>query len=281
MDSKYLILATSIMVAGCSGGGGSNTATQTSTPNTGVFLDSAVEGIDYSTSTASGTTNANGEFQYNDGETVTLSIGDIDLPPATGGSVITPLDLVNTQNVNDTSVVNIARLLQSLDTDGDPTNGISISDSAHLSATGITVDFGNFKTYDIEPPSIPDVMAQRPVILFGKCYKSGNNLLSEIGEVSTLEDLKNFAVSRIFLDNFPHLKAYWPMIGKDIAQLSLSFGVDDIDGTIDDSTKIYSMAGSEDQSPKLTSDQLVEIIREAGRIPVERDTLYNKIRVYS
>lgn len=112
-------------------------------------------------------------------------------------------------------------------------------------------------------------------------YKSGNNLLSEIGEVSTLEDLKNFAVSRIFLDNFPHLKAYWPMIGKDIAQLSLSFGVDDIDGTIDDSTKIYSMAGSEDQSPKLTSDQLVEIIREAGRIPVERDTLYKKIKVYS
>ena len=146
MDNKFLILTASIVVASCSSGGDGGNIT---TPNTGVFLDSAVEGINYSTSTVSGTTNANGEFQYNDGETVTLSIGDIDLPPATGGSVITPLDLVNTQNVNDTSVVNIARLLQSLDTDGDPTNGISISDSAHLSATGITVDFSS-PTFDDE-----------------------------------------------------------------------------------------------------------------------------------
>ena len=111
-------------------------------------------------------------------------------------------------------------------------------------------------------------------------YKSENNLLSDLGEVSTLEDLRNFAVSRIFLDNFPHIKAYWPMIGKDIAQLALSFGVDDIDGTIDDSTKIYSMAGSEDKSPKLSSEQLVKIIKEAGRIPVERDTLYNKLKIF-
>ena len=111
-------------------------------------------------------------------------------------------------------------------------------------------------------------------------YKCENNLLSDLGEVSTLEDLRNFAVSRIFLDNFPHIKAYWPMIGKDIAQLALSFGVDDIDGTIDDSTKIYSMAGSEDKSPKLSSEQLVKIIKKAGRIPVERDTLYNKIKIF-
>ncbi|MEA1898701.1 MAG: aminofutalosine synthase MqnE [Bacteroidota bacterium] len=111
-------------------------------------------------------------------------------------------------------------------------------------------------------------------------YKKENNLLSEIGEVSKIEDLKNFAISRIFLDNFPHIKAYWPMIGKDLTQLSLSFGVDDIDGTIDDSTKIYSMAGSEDQAPKLSTDELVALIKEARRIPVERDTLYNKIKVY-
>lgn len=111
-------------------------------------------------------------------------------------------------------------------------------------------------------------------------YKKENNLLSEIGEVSKIEDLKNFAISRIFLDNFPHIKAYWPMIGKDLTQLSLSFGVDDIDGTIDDSTKIYSMAGSEDQAPKLSTGELVALIKEARRIPVERDTLYNKIKVY-
>ena len=112
-------------------------------------------------------------------------------------------------------------------------------------------------------------------------FKKKDNKLSEIGEVSTLEDLKNFAISRIFLDNFPHIKAYWPMIGKEMAQLSLSFGVDDIDGTIDDSTKIYSMAGSEDQTPRLTIKELVQIIKEAGRIPVERDTLYNKINLFS
>lgn len=111
-------------------------------------------------------------------------------------------------------------------------------------------------------------------------FKKDNNQLSEIGEVSTIEDLRNFAISRIFLDNFPHIKAYWPMIGKNITQLSLSFGVDDIDGTIDDSTKIYSMAGSEDQTPKLSTDELVALIKEARRVPVERDTLYNKIKVY-
>ena len=111
-------------------------------------------------------------------------------------------------------------------------------------------------------------------------FKKENNLLSEAGEVSVLEDLRNFAVSRIFLDNFVHIKAYWPMIGKEIAQLSLSFGVDDIDGTIDDSTKIYSMAGSEDKSPKLSTEELVKIIKEAKRVPVERDTLYNKLHVY-
>ena len=111
-------------------------------------------------------------------------------------------------------------------------------------------------------------------------FKKDNNQLSEIGEVSTIEDLRNFAISRIFLDNFPHIKAYWPMIGKNVTQLSLSFGVDDIDGTIDDSTKIYSMAGSEDQTPKLSTEELVDLIKEARRVPVERDTLYNIIKVY-
>ncbi|PID87774.1 MAG: aminofutalosine synthase MqnE [Bacteroidia bacterium] len=112
-------------------------------------------------------------------------------------------------------------------------------------------------------------------------YKSANNKLSRfVKEVSTIEDLKNFAVARIYLDNFPHLKAYWPMIGKQSAQLSLSFGVDDIDGTIDDSTKIYSMAGAEDKNPAMNTEDLVYLIRSAGRTPVERDTLYNEIRIY-
>ncbi len=71
------------------------------------------------------------------------------------------------------------------------------------------------------------------------------------------------------------------MIGRSTAQLSLNFGVDDIDGTIDDSTKIYSMAGSEEQNPALSTAQLVELIKQVGRKPIERDTVYNVIKDYS
>lgn len=111
-------------------------------------------------------------------------------------------------------------------------------------------------------------------------FRNQGNQMSHVDEVSVVEDLKNYAVSRIFMDNFLHLKAYWPMIGRSVAQLSLAYGVNDIDGTIDDTTKIYSMAGSEEQSPSLSTAQLVDLINQAGKIPVERDTLYNFIRNY-
>lgn len=109
-------------------------------------------------------------------------------------------------------------------------------------------------------------------------YKKANNSMSYLGEVSIIEDLRNYAVARIFLHNIPHIKAYWPMIGKEAAQLSLSFGADDLDGTIDDTTRIYSMAGAKDKNPEMTSDEICRLIREAGLEPVERDTLYNPIR---
>lgn len=112
-------------------------------------------------------------------------------------------------------------------------------------------------------------------------FRNGDNEMSHIPEVSVIEDLKNYAVSRIYLDNFDHIKAYWPMIGRSTAQLSLSYGVDDIDGTIDDTTKIYSMAGAEEQNPTLTTKQLVELIKQVGRTPIERDTLYNVIQNYT
>ncbi len=112
-------------------------------------------------------------------------------------------------------------------------------------------------------------------------FRNKANQMSGMKEVDVIEDLRNYAVSRIYMDNFAHLKAYWPMIGRTTAQLSLSFGVDDIDGTIDDSTKIYTMAGSEEQNPALTTQQLVEMIQQVNRIPVERDTLYNVITDYS
>ena len=108
-------------------------------------------------------------------------------------------------------------------------------------------------------------------------YKKANNSMSYLGEVSVIEDLRNYAVSRIYLDNIPHLKAYWPMTGKDIAQLSLSFGADDLDGTIDDTTRIYSMAGAEDKNPSMSSEEICSLILEAGFEPAERDSLYNRV----
>lgn len=112
-------------------------------------------------------------------------------------------------------------------------------------------------------------------------FRNKNNEMSGVPEVNVVEDLRCYAMSRIFLDNFQHVKAYWPMIGRETAQLSQAFGVDDLDGTIDDSTKIYSMAGAEEQTPALSTTALVELISGSGRTPVERDTVYNVIKDYS
>ena len=111
-------------------------------------------------------------------------------------------------------------------------------------------------------------------------FRNKDNAMSHVPESSIIEDMRMYAVARLYMDNFPHLKAYWPMLGRQNAQLALSFGVNDIDGTIDDSTKIYSMAGAEEQNPAMTTAQLVTLIRQAGRLPVERDTLYNEVKVY-
>ncbi|MEO5984586.1 MAG: aminofutalosine synthase MqnE [Ferruginibacter sp.] len=112
-------------------------------------------------------------------------------------------------------------------------------------------------------------------------FRNHNNDMSHIAESTIVEDMRMYAIARIFLDNFPHLKAYWPMLGRQNAQLSLSFGVNDIDGTIDDTTKIYSMAGSEEQSPTMSTTELVNLIKQAHRKPIERDTLYNQINDFS
>ena len=112
-------------------------------------------------------------------------------------------------------------------------------------------------------------------------FRNKNNQLSHLSEVSVIEDLKNYAIGRIYLDNFKHVKAYWPMIGRTTAQMSLAFGVNDLDGTIDDTTKIYSMAGSEEQNPALSTFELVELIRKTGRKAIERDTVYNVVNDYT
>jgi len=112
-------------------------------------------------------------------------------------------------------------------------------------------------------------------------FRSKNNEMADVGEVSVVEDLRNYAIARIYLDNFKHLKAYWPMIGRTTAQLSLNYGVNDIDGTIDDTTKIYSMAGSEEQTPSLSTRDLVQLIKAVKRRPIERNSVYDELQDYN
>lgn len=112
-------------------------------------------------------------------------------------------------------------------------------------------------------------------------FRNQDNQMSDVPETTVIEDLRNYAIARIYLDNFDHIKAYWAMISRNTAQLSLNFGVDDIDGTLDDTTKIYSMAGAEEQHPGMSTKQLVELIKQVGRQPIERDTLYNVVTDYT
>ncbi len=108
-------------------------------------------------------------------------------------------------------------------------------------------------------------------------FHPDHTAMDQFARPSGVEDLKTLAVARAYLDNFDHIKAYWVTLGAKLAQLSLSFGVDDIDGTVIEEN-IYRMAGS-DTPQAMTVLDLQKLIREAGRIPVERDTLYREIRV--
>ena len=112
-------------------------------------------------------------------------------------------------------------------------------------------------------------------------FRNQDNDMSHVTESTTIEDMRMYAVSRLYMDNFAHIKAYWPMLGRQNAQLTLSFGVNDIDGTIDDSTKIYAMAGSEEQTPTMSTAELVRLIKQVKREPIERGTLYNEIKNYA
>ena len=105
-----------------------------------------------------------------------------------------------------------------------------------------------------------------------------NTELSQLSRTSGVDDLKNIAVARCFLDNFPHIKAYWVMIGQKLSQIALSYGADDVDGTVKEEI-ITHMAGAETEQA-MSREQLLRMIREAGRVPIERDTLYNVINSY-
>ena len=129
------------LVSGC---GGSSSSSDPSNPSdnsaTGVLLDSPVVNIDFQTASQSGSTNDSGEFSFRSGEEITFSVGDITLPPVTASELITPLEMSDQGEVDD-RVVNILRFLQSLDNDGVPENGLTITDSAKTAGTGFTIDF--------------------------------------------------------------------------------------------------------------------------------------------
>jgi aminodeoxyfutalosine synthase len=106
-------------------------------------------------------------------------------------------------------------------------------------------------------------------------FHPDNNTLMRLPGPTGVEDLRTYAVARLVLDNIPHIKAYWIMLGVKTAQSALWFGADDLDGTVQEE-KIYHMAGAE--TPQAMSPgEIVRIIQNAGRVPVERDTLYNVV----
>ena len=157
--TKHLLPGVMILsLAACGGGGGSSTEDGDSLDNigtggpdpqpasqllTGRFVDAEVDGMQYFTATQSGVTDADGSYNYLPGESVTFFLGDIVLPAADAGPVVTPLDVFSTDSIADPRVINLTRLLQSLDVDGNPDNGITLSDSAVANATGLSVDFGS------------------------------------------------------------------------------------------------------------------------------------------
>lgn len=140
---KILTLsAFTFMISAC--GGGSDSSSTVTAPSTsiGVFEDSVVAGLQYTTSTLSGITNANGEYEYIPGETVSFSIGGIEFGSALAQPLITPLSLVNgAADATDPAVTNIVRLLLTLDSDLNPDNGIKISSATITAAENLTVDF--------------------------------------------------------------------------------------------------------------------------------------------
>jgi len=145
---RNILVTTTLLflVSGC-GGGGTSTSEPLPVvipaPNMfmGVFLDSAVQGLNYRTTSQTGTTNAEGEFIFQQDELVIFSIGDIDFPQVDAQVIMTPFEIFNVTSIENISVINLARLLQSLDIDGDPANGIVIGQMAHSSAMNMSVDF--------------------------------------------------------------------------------------------------------------------------------------------
>jgi aminodeoxyfutalosine synthase len=166
----------------------------------------------------------------------------------------------------------------------DATGWLKIHETAHLLGlpSGSTMLYGHIEDFEHRVDHMEKIRQLQDKTggfrsFIPLKFRNLNNTMSSLPEIPLLEDLRNYAVSRIFFDNIQHIKAYWPMLGKNNAQLSLFFGVDDLDGTIEDSTKIYSLAGVSEKA-HLTADEMSEMIIQAGKDPVKRDALYNTVK---
>lgn len=146
--------------------------------------------------------------------------------------------------------------------------------------TNCTMLYGHIETFEHRVDHLLQLRTLQAETRGFQCFiplafHNENNGLQRLPEPTAFDDLKTLAVSRLLLDNIDHIKAYWVSMGLDVAQLALGFGADDLDGTIVHET-IYHSAGS-DVPMGLTRAELVRLIREAGRVPVERDTLYGVV----
>lgn len=167
---------------------------------------------------------------------------------------------------------------------GSTAEWFAVHDAAHRLGipTNATILYGHIETLEQRIDHLDRLRRQQDLTggfnaFIPLKYRNAGNRMSQIGEVSVTEDLRMLAMSRIYLDNIPHIKAYWVMYGKTTAELALAFGADDIDGTIDDSTRIYSMAGADDRRPAMTTAEMRRLVAAAGYRAVERDTFYNEL----
>ncbi len=161
-----------------------------------------------------------------------------------------------------------------------PQGWLEVSQTAHRLGlnTNATMLYGHLETPEERVDHLLRLRAAQDetegfLTFIPLAFHPKNTGLPHLTETTGFDDLKNLAVARLLLDNFPHVKSFWIMIGPKMAQLALSFGADDIDGTVIEE-RITHMAGA--QTPQgLTRQELLHLIREAGCEPVERDTLYN------
>ncbi len=213
--SSFLAMSMLPVILSACGGGVEGTQKDAAESLVGQFIDSPVQGLNYSTSSGQGVTNANGEFNYRQGESVSFSIGDLTLPQVDAAAIITPLTLANTDDFNHSQVVNIARLLQTLDTDGDPSNGITIDDQAHAAASGLSLSFDEVDFED------------RVINLVANAGSTNSTLISSSAAINHLQD----SLGQVSACAKTH-----PLVGSSVALSAIAHSVSGTVRVVDDCT---------------------------------------------